>query len=57
MKHEKGMSKEQLTFSYPVVFVFLFYLVLFRALSVSKGQCLKVAYTKFTFWYINIKNQ
>lgn len=44
-------------FCYPVMLVFLFYLVLFRSFSVIKGQHLKVAYKNFVFGYVKVDNE
>lgn len=49
-KSESGMSKDHVSFDFPVMFVFLFYLILFSSLRMAKGQCLKAVCKTFVFF-------
>lgn len=56
-KREHRMSVECVYFDFPIMFVFLFYLILFSSLCIAKGQCLKAVCKNFVFQYVKVEDQ
>lgn len=50
-KSESGMSKDCVSFDFPIMFILPFYLILFSSLSMAKGQCLKAMCKIFVFFF------